>query len=136
MTDLLSLLGAALWGTPTSANRVDGLATQRAGDLLQATALARGMDLANHVDGVALNRKADLGRQVWLEWPHLHGIADHIHGPFLVVDHATQENFRSREEHRRIVEVSSAYAAQNRFWRVDTMPVVLWFEDPRLELHS
>ena len=115
-----ALLVVSLWSSMSSQN-LEGQATYYSHGLMERVAENRGMDLTGYMGGIALNRKGDLGRVVWLEWD------DAVEGPFLVVDCAQRNHYKSRGN--RVVEVDAETAKRHGFFGVGPVPVKVFFYD-------
>ena len=88
------------WFTPAP-EYMEGNAVWYSPQLMEATAIYRGLSLKGYLDGVSLMSPADIGKTVWINHPDLGW-----EGPYLVVDCAQQNHMYgvlvSRDE---VVEV-------------------------------
>lgn len=95
------------WFTPAP-EYMKGNAVWYSPQLMEATAIYRGLDLKGYLDGVSLMSPADIGKTVWINHPDLGW-----EGPYLVVDCAQQNHMYgvivSRDE---VVEVGYTTAVR------------------------
>ena len=120
---MATVVALTLAWSSASSDSLEGQATYYSQGLMREVAANRGMDLSGFEGGVALNRRGDLGRVVWLEFDHA------ISGPYLSVDCARREHYKTREERGYVVEVDAETAKRHGFWKIGPAPVKVYFAD-------